>query len=236
MENKFMSDSGASKHIKIEYTEAEPGVFGHIKMEYTEAENRKVIENNDDLIFKYIIRNCFPGVKAMINKYFRGLDAKEVCEDALVAAIENMIKKKNIVISNFCGYLYRICWHICIDEGKRKRIKIPDDIPDDIPDIEELIEQIKLMEQIEKNEQIERMTALKNKMGLPCQEIIDLRFGIKKGEVIGITVIEDDKNRDFKEIANMLKIETATARQRFHRCLKELRKMFFNKHVQLIVM
>ena len=66
---------------------------------------------------------------------------------------------------------------------------------------------------------------IKNQLGENCREIIDLRF--KQGEEMSDSVITDNKLHSFEEIARRLNITIENARQRFKRCMDQLRKMVF---------
>jgi RNA polymerase sigma factor (sigma-70 family) len=189
------------------------------KQKYTEDDILDGIINNTDKVIMYMYKSYFHQIKAMVFSFHSTvLDAEDIFQDGLVAAIFNVKEKRFNGDCSFRTYLTSICRNICLKQLMRPK-EIPDsemvpsfpDQPDD--DVEELIG---------------RLMFLKEKMNENCRQIIDLRFGLVKSNIDMNEMLDSSSNVRFEELANYLNIKPANARQRFKRCLEELRKIVFN--------
>lgn len=192
---------------------------GYNKQKYTEAEILDGILNNSDKMIRYIYKNYFPGIKSMVYGFHSlVLNAEDVFQDGLVAAVRNVMEKRFHGNSTFNTYLASICRNICLKQMERaKRMHLAASELTDLSQPEKDFDEL-----------IYRLTFLKDKMDEKCRQIIDLRFGLLNG---GSTINEMQdalSNVRFEEIAATLNIETDNARQRFKRCLEKLRETVLN--------
>jgi DNA-directed RNA polymerase specialized sigma subunit len=74
-------------------------------------------------------------------------------------------------------------------------------------------------------EAIEQLLEIRKRLNLGCQEILDLRFDL--GEADPKTIGDPSNGRSFEEIAKLLGLNEANARQRFKRCFDKLREFVF---------
>ena len=184
------------------------------KAEITDQDLIKGIQNNEDVIIRYVYKKYFPGIRAMIFT-FRDtrLIADDVFQEGLTRAVINIRNGKFEGRSSFNTYLTGICRNICLKEI----IKNP---------TQPLYDNIEIAErkEVEIEGLIQRIAELKKKMEADCLKIIDLRFRLDEIESFR-ALNRDIGNRKFEEIAEILSIEPENARQRFGRCLEKLKKM-----------
>jgi len=197
-------------------------VFGYNKKKYAEAEILEGIIKNNDSMIRYIYRNFFPGIKFMVGTFHNlSIDAEDVFQEGLTRAVINVREQKFKGTSSFYTYLTSICRNVCLKDIQRsvKRCEVGDNtIAND--DSETFADEL-----------IDRMTAIKNSMDEACKQIIDLRFGLRKGKDILIDSTNPVENMKFEEIAKLLNIEPDNARQRFRRCFEKFKIVLFNDHV-----
>ncbi len=197
-------------------------VFGYNKKKYTETEILEGILTNDDNMIRYIYKNFFPGVKAMVQSFHTlYLDSEDVFQEGLTRAVINVRERKFSGKSSFYTYLTAICRNVCLKE-MQKSVKTNDVSTSAIA-----------MEDTETHydELIYRMVMLKDKMDEACKQIIDLRFGIQKDKISLLEEGASLENTRFEEIARQLNIETDNARQRFKRCFKKLKIALSNDYL-----
>lgn len=196
--------------------------FGYNRKKYDEAEILEGINANNDDMIRYIYKNFFPGIKAMVHSFHTlYLDSEDVFQEGLTRAIINIRENKFSGKSSFYTYLTAICRNVClkeiqksgkINDGSKNDLAVNDtETPDD--------------------ELINRMTVLKDKMDEACKQIIDLRFGIQKDKILLPEEGASLENTRFEEIARQLNIETDNARQRFKRCFEKLKIALSNDYL-----
>ncbi len=194
---------------------------GYNKQKYSEAEILDGILNNSDKMIQYIYKSYFPGIKSMVFGFHSlALDAEDVFQDGLVAAIRNVSENRFNGNSTFNTYLSSICRNICLKQMERAK-KMPTTVFEH-----------EIADQPETNteELIYRITLLKDKMDDKCRQIIDLRFGLSASHTLLNQISDSASNTRFEEIASTLSIEPDNARQRFKRCLEKLKESVFNDH------
>lgn len=196
--------------------------FGYNRKKYNETEILDGINANNDDMIRYIYKNFFPGIKAMVHSFHTlFLDAEDVFQEGLTRAIINVRENRFKGTSSFYTYLTAICRNVClkeiqksgkINDGSKNDLAVNDtETPDD--------------------ELINRMTILKDKMDEACKQIIDLRFGIQKDKILLPEEGAFLENTRFEEIARQLNIETDNARQRFKRCFEKLKIALSNDYL-----
>ena len=197
-------------------------IFGYNNKKYDETEILVGIINNNDNMIRYIYRSFFPGIKSMVGSFHNlSLDAEDVFQEGLMRAVINVREKKFKGSSSFYTYLTSICRNVCLKELQRsvKRNEVSDNAVE------------KEDSETYNDELIDRMTTLKNSMDEACKQIIDLRFGLRKGKDILIDSTNPVENMKFEEIAKLLNVEPDNARQRFRRCFEKFKIVLFNDYV-----
>jgi len=193
-------------------------ILGYNKQKYTESEILEGVKNNQDIMFRYIYKSYFPGIRSMVLGFRSlALDAEDIFQDGLIAASRNVAQGRFKGDSLFNTYLTAICRNICRKQIERNaktgyNMPIVEVIDEPETDVEELIT---------------RLTILKDRMDEKCREIIDLRFGLNEGFQDLKKNPENGSNIRFEVIAAKLNIEADNARQRFRRCLEKLKETVF---------
>lgn len=155
------------------------------------------------------------------------LNPDDIFQEGLIAAVENIRKNRFRGESSFYTYFNNICFNIC-NSKLRKKIKYSDQLGEPEGTIDTETETEGLTKSCEED-LITIMMRLKIEMDEICKKIIDLRFGIGRTDNSGLIANPDsEKNIRFEEIAKILNIETANARQRFKRCLEQLRQAAYS--------
>ena len=186
------------------------------RLAYAEEDLLTGIRENKEWAIREIYKNQYNGIKKMVYTFKNTtLDPEDIFQDGLTRAIMNIRAGKFNGDSSFTTYLNSICRNICLKELSRNKAVPMQEIP--IPE-----------EKAEDNyyELLVFINQLKNKLGTSCREIIDLRF--KQADRDTPEPVTDNKLSGFEEIATQLQITPANARQRFKRCLDQLREMVFS--------
>lgn len=196
--------------------------FGYYRKKYNETEIFDGIKANNDDMIRYIYKNFFPGIKAMVRSFHTlYLDSEDVFQEGLTRAIVNIRENKFSGKSSFYTYLTAICRNVCQKEI-RKSGKTNAGSKNDLADNDT---------KTPDDELINRMTILKDKMDEACKQIIDLRFGIQEDKILLPEEGASPENTRFEEIARQLNIETDNARQRFKRCFEKLKIALSNDYL-----
>ncbi|MEI6059997.1 MAG: sigma-70 family RNA polymerase sigma factor [Bacteroidota bacterium] len=192
---------------------------GYNKQKYTEAEILTGVVNNSDKMISYIYRSYFPGIKSMVYGFHSlVLDAEDIFQDGLIAAMRNVSENRFNGNSTFNTYLTSICRNICFKQmDLAKKMQAASSHKQD-----------EIQTEINEEELIERLTLIKDKMDDKCKQIIDLRFGVANANPLLNALPNSESNVRFDEIALVLQIEPDNARQRFKRCLEKLRETVMN--------
>ena len=185
------------------------------KVAYSEKDLITGIIQNQDWAIREIYKTQYVVIKKMVYTFRNTtLEPNDIFQEGLTRAILNIRKGKFNQHSTFSTYLNGICKNICLKQlHQKKNISV---IKKQTPEFQE--EDLYY-------EMLSLINRIKAHLNTNCREIIDLRFN------------QDDKQTDklnpknkltgFEEIAERLNITTDNARQRFKRCLKQLRKMVF---------
>lgn len=197
-------------------------LFRYNKEKYNESEILSGILNNNDNMILYIYNSFFPGIKVMVGSFHNlTLDADDIFQEGLTRAVINVREQKFNGTSSFYTYLTSICRNVCLKELKRPANNLV--IDSNLMDYE--------TSESYQEDLIDRMTVVKNKMDESCQQIIDLRFGLKVNGNLVLNNSDAVENVRFEEIAKQLGIEVDNARQRFRRCFEKFKLALSNDHL-----
>ena len=179
---------------------------------YTESELIDGVKKGDREIILFLMKNYADSIKKMVNdlKIARYIQPEDVIQDGMVELIINIREDKFKRSSSLNTYYFSICRYICLKQYHRFK---------NIYHLDEIEIKENNLSDIEIDDRQEWVLEILKKMKKECIEIIDLRFGLLS-DVNNI----DKKlaNRGFEEIAKVLNIEYANARQRFSRCIQSL--------------
>ncbi len=173
------------------------------------------ITNNQNWAVTVIYKTQYTSIKRMVYSFRNTrLEPEDIFQEGLTWTILNIRAGKFRGESSLATYLNGICRNICL-----KLLAKPDPvIPEENMETEE-------PENDNYYELLALINEIKRQMGNNCREIINLRF--KQSEEIRETTPADNKLHGFDEIAQKLDITVENARQRFKRCLDQLREMIF---------
>jgi len=193
-----------------------------------------MLEGSGEVI-RFVYKKNVAAVKHMVMKFPHIiLDTEDVMQEGLSRMILNIREGKFSGKSSVHTYLYSICRNICLKENERvsrdKRVVEEDEY---IRNQEGGVFDIGGAEEDDYSEKVKLVVEAKRKLGEPCVEVIDARFGIRdSGSGIGDGgPWEGDKGNgsshpskliSFEIVAEQLGISHDNARQRFKRCLEKL--------------
>ena len=180
--------------------------------------NEKIIsgiQNNEDWAINIIYKTRYNSIKKMVYSFRNTiLEPEDIFQEGLTRTIINIREGRFRGESSLATYLNGICRNICLKLLARPNpLPVEENIAPEEPDNDNYYELLAFV------------NTLKKQLGNSCREIIDLRF--KQPEEIPETNNNDNKLHGFEEIAQKLGITVDNARQRFKRCLDQLRKMVF---------
>lgn len=165
-----------------------------------------ILENSEITIQK-IYQLQFPKIQKLVWSFKNtSIDANDIFQEGLTRAILNIREGKFRSESSFSTYFYAICRNICRSQLQHVNKA-------------ELHENIIIEEEESKFELLNLILDLKSDLGEKCKEIIDLRFALVETDHE-----HPNKCNSFDLIAEKLNITPVNARQRFKRCLDQLRK------------
>lgn len=178
----------------------------------TETSNEQIIEGilqNSNRVISEVYKQNFLKIKKMVWSFRNTiLDPEDIFQEGLTRAIVNIQSGRFRGDSSFATYLNSICRNICLKQLSKKRTS-------------ELEQNSELVEEETHFELLNSLLGIKEQLDLNCQKIIDLRFSLD--------VRNDHENPSkcpsFEEIAELLQLSAANARQRFKRCLDKLREL-----------
>ena len=195
---------------------SEPIISPLKKTVYTEADIISGICNNQDWAINVVYKTQYISIKNMVYSFRnKMLEPDDIFQEGLTRTILNIRADKFRGESSLATYLNSVCRNICLNLLAR---------PNPMPRNEDLVSD----ESDNDNyyELLAFINKIKERLGNSCREIIDLRF--KQSE--GVTTTNDNNNKlhGFDEISQKLDITVDNARQRFKRCLDQLRKLVFD--------
>ena len=187
-------------------------------------------------VISYIMMKNADSIKKMIFdfKIGRFIQPEDVIQEGMITLILNLKQDKFQARSTVNTYYYSICRFICLKIYNKNKVynwELGDAAIQNTPDNDALtgIEKNFDAEQDNTTEKLKFIIELIKKMKKECVEIIDSRFGLLDENLFKTS---DIKIRPFEEIAELLKIENANARQRFSRCIKALISEFQKHFIQ----
>ncbi|MGV8091358.1 MAG: RNA polymerase sigma factor [Mangrovibacterium sp.] len=195
-----------------------------IKYKRAAHDEKEVLEGlyqQKEWAVRWIYQTQYKAVKKMVYTFRNTrLDPRDVFQEGLIRALLNIRLGKFRGDSSFATYLNSICYNICLKELNRNKEfnmeQLPVTIVDDHSnDFYELLNTVLM---------------IREKLNKKCQNIIDLRFRINH---IPADEPEQDRNRllAFDRIAQLLGISPENARQRFIRCLKQLKELAYEEPI-----
>ncbi|MBN1187359.1 MAG: sigma-70 family RNA polymerase sigma factor [Bacteroidales bacterium] len=171
------------------------------------------IQNNHEWAVSIIYKTQYASIKNMVYSFRNTtLEPEDIFQEGLTRIVLSIRKGNFRGESSLATYLNSVCRNICL-----KILAKPNPV---------VTEQIIVQMEAENDNYYELLafvSKLKKEMGDGCREIIDLRF--KQSEETEKISNTDNKLHGFDEIAQRLDITVDNARQRFKRCLDQLRKM-----------
>ena len=184
------------------------------KIAYSESDLIEGIIQNQDWAIREIYKTQYVAIKKMVYTFRNTiLEPEDIFQEGVTRAIMNIRNGKFNRQSTFSTYLNGICRNICLKQlNQQKNFPIPEEQTLDIHEEDLYYEMLSLINRI------------KTRLNTNCREIIDLRFNQDKQND---TLNPKKKLTGFEEIAGSLNITAENARQRFKRCLEQLREMVF---------
>ena len=187
--------------------------LGKIKDKTTDINEQELIDgilNNSESVISTIYYTNIPKVKRMVWAFKNlSLDPDDIFQEGITIALMNVHEGKFRGESSFSSYLNSICRNICLKQlSKTRHVELTEN--------HDVIETDNLNLNI-----IKHVLEFKNKLGQKCREVIDLRFSL--GDHIKLE--QPNKCLSFEMIAEKLSITQVSARQRFKRCLDQLREL-----------
>lgn len=181
------------------------------KTEYSNNDIISAIINNQNWAIQEIYNTEFISIKKMVYSFKNTrLEPKDIFHEGLTRTILNIRAGKFRGDSSLATYLNSVCKNICL--------KILSN-PHPVTPVENMESEYE--EENNYYELLSFIAAIKQDLGTNCREIIDLRFKQTDETKNG------NKLLDFNAIAKKLNITVDNARQRFKRCLDQLREMVF---------
>lgn len=183
-------------------------------LRYTEKNIVQGLKNEDSKIIRFIYKKYYNSIRSMVLKFNNLiLYPDEVFQEGITRVIINLRNNRFNEKSTLFTYLYSICRNICLKEINKNQYSST--INEDIRNEDEYNYEFEL---------IQRLLVLFNKIDDKCRQIIELRFGLKNQNLTG-SLNCFEQGIKFNEIAVLLNISTDNARQRFKRCLDNLREI-----------
>lgn len=185
------------------------------KTEYSDAEIISGILGNEDAIIRHIYKKYFIKIKQMVFTFnHTALYTEDIFQEGLTRAVINIREGKFRGESLFYTYLNSICRNICLKELSQMKRRN-----------DELKEEV--MDENETNfESIALLLEVRKQLKGDCREILDLRFDLTEQDENNLSA--PSGCRSFDEIAALLNLNAANARQRFKRCFDKLRELVMN--------
>ena len=140
---------------------------------------------------------------------------EDIFQEGLTRAVINIREGKFRGESSFYTYLNSICRNICLKELNQMKGR-NDELKEEVADENET-----------NFETIALLLNIRKRLNGVCRDILDLRFDLNEQEDGPQT--EPTGCRSFEEIAGMLDLTAANARQRFKRCFDKLRELVMNE-------
>jgi len=205
--------SGSMKNISIPLSHSQTNKYN--KADYSDEEITSGILANENAVIRHIYKKYFIKIKQMIFTFkHTTLDPDDIFQEGLTHAVINIREGRFRGESSFYTYLNSICRNICLKELskiKGRNVEINDNVQEEnTVDFEILDQVLKIRKQLNES----------------CLEIIDLRFDLKEPEPD--EPLKPAACKSFEEIAKILDLTAANARQRFKRCLDKLREFVLN--------
>ena len=177
---------------------------------YSDQELIARIQKNENKAFKSLYNTEYNSIKKMVFAFNNlSLEPEDVFQEGLTRLILNVQSGRFRGDSALSTYLNAICKNICLKKlSKHTAVSMEPDIPDH------------LSEEDHHYELLFFICRLKNSMDEKCRSIIDLRFRQAEPSDMAQNL---NKLPGFEEIARQLNLSADNARQRFKRCMDQLK-------------
>lgn len=174
-----------------------------------ESETIESIRLNNQKVIATLYYQNQVKVKKMVWAFKNlSLDPDDIYQEGFSLAVFNVQEGKFRAESSFSTYLVGICRNLCLKQLSKAGTL-------------ELTENYDLIDEMQEHDLLNELIKFKQQLGDKCKEVIDLRFTM--GDVINERT--PNKCLSFDEIAVQLDITAVSARQRFKRCLDNLREL-----------
>lgn len=185
------------------------------KVVYSEIDLIEGIFKNQNWAISEIYRTQFNAIKKMVYSFRNtSLEPDEIFQEGLTRVILNIKNGKFKQNSSISTYLNGICKNICLKQlNQRKTSQITENLNCEQQEEDKYYEMLSFINQ------------LKEQLNTTCLEIINMRFN--QTDNLEFENNPANKLTAFEIIAQKLDISPANARQRFKRCLGQLRTMVF---------
>ena len=186
------------------------------KTDYSDTEIITGILGNENAVIRHIYKKYFIKIKQMVFTFRHvALDPDDIFQEGLTRAMMNIREDRFRGESSFYTYLNSICRNICLKElSKTKGRNL---------EIKDIIQEENSLD----FELLNRLLEVRKQLNEPCLKIIDLRFDLIEPETDELMI--PTSCRSFDEIAEILDLTAANARQRFKRCFDKLREYVLNE-------
>ena len=215
-ESSYQEDQakrGFMKKISIPLSHSLPKKYN--KTDYSDIEIISGILGNENEVIRHIYKKYFIKIKQMVFAFrHTALDPDDIFQEGLTRALMNIREGRFRGDSSFYTYLNSICRNICLKELskiKGRNVELNDNVQEENSMDFELLNQL---------------LEVRKQLNESCLEIIDLRFDLKEQETD--ESMNPATGRSFDEIAEILSLTAANARQRLKRCLDKLREYVLN--------
>ena len=186
------------------------------KTDYSNEEILSGILGNENEVIRHIYKKYFIKIKQMVFAFrHTGLDPDDIFQEGLTRAVMNIREGRFRGESSFFTYLNSICRNICLKEMQKMKGK-NEEIKDRVQEENSLDFEL-----------LNQLLEVRKQLNGPCLEIIDLRFDLIEPEADELII--PTTCRSFDEIAEILDLTAANARQRFKRCFDKLREYVLNE-------
>lgn len=178
---------------------------------YTDQELIAGIQKNENKALRSLYKTEYNSIKKMVFAFHNvSLDPEDVFQEGLTRLIINLQSGRFRGDSSLSTYLNSICRNICLKKLSRQgTVSLETGIPEPVQEEEHFYDLL------------EFVSRLKKELGENCRAVLDLRFRQSEQENNTQSI---NKLMGFDEIAVHLNISADNARQRFKRCLDQLKK------------
>lgn len=180
---------------------------------YSEEELLNGIRSGSGGIILFMMKRYADNIEKMLKDLGieRVVEPDDIMQEGMVELILNVREDRFRGQSAVATYYFSICRFICLRYYNRHKTFDKWADVTTLPDEEDAV--------YKPDDRLDQVFGILGRMKKECIEIINLRFGLTAREGSFVQVAE---KRALDEVAQILEIETANARQRFGRCIQTL--------------